>query len=441
MNFNPYQLSQRTKRWKVAESHLLKTYLFITSVIPGLARGIAYFRTKQGIEDPNRVKERLGIPSASRKKGALIWFHSASVGETLLVLPLIRKISKIFPNHNILLTTQTVSSGKMVISKLAENAVHQYLPYDLLPCVRRFLNHWQPSVGILVENEIWPVLISEADQQNIPLLVINGKMTKKSFHRWKRFPKFTQVLFDKINLFLVQTPEIKSRLSELGVKPDRQVVTGQLKQESSPLPHDPEELSNLNEYFQNSQVWVAASTHRGEEEIIAETQIRLSSTTGNKIQLILVPRYTERARELVELLNTYGLNSALRSKGELPGESDTVFIADTMGELGLWYRLAKACFIGGSLLQRGGHNPYEPALLECPIIHGKHHENFSAAYKRLKEYGGSQEVSNSSELAVAVEKALDPENRLNYVRNAKILEKVDGVAVNETLDVIKSFIN
>ena len=421
---------------------MLNAYLFLTNNISGLARVIALYRTKQGIEDPNRVQERLGIPSASRKRGTLIWFHSASVGETLLVLSLIEKTSKIFPNQNILLTTQTVSSGKMVTSKLTENVVHQYLPYDLLPGVRRFLYHWQPSVGILVESEFWPVLISEADHQNIPLLVINGKMTGKSFNRWKRFPKFTQVLFDKINLFLVQSPKIKSRFSELGVNPDKQVVTGQLKQESKPLSHDPEVFSNLNEYFQNKQVWVAASTHEGEEEIIAETHIKLSSNTGNNFHLILVPRYPERGREIAELLNTYGLNSVLRSKGELPGELDTVYIADTMGELGLWYRLAKVSFIGGSLVHKGGHNPYEPALLECPIIHGKYYENFSAEYEQLKEQGGSQMVNNSKELAEAIERALDPQNRLSYINNAKVLgQGCKNDAVDKTFDVIKSFIN
>ncbi|MCY3674433.1 MAG: 3-deoxy-D-manno-octulosonic acid transferase [Paracoccaceae bacterium] len=425
----------------MAESHLLNSYLFLTNLTPGLARVISLFRLKQGGEDPNRVKERLGIPSANRKKGTLIWFHSASIGETLLVLSLIEKISKIYPNQNILLTTQTVSSGKMVTSKLTENVVHQYLPYDLLPGVRRFLNHWQPSVGILVESELWPILISEADHQNIPLLVINGKMTRKSFHRWRRFPKFTQALFSKINLFLVQSTEIKSRLSELGVNPIKQVVTGQLKQESKLLSHDPEELFNLNEYFQNRQVWVAASTHEGEEEIIAETHVRLSSDTSNNIQLILVPRYPERGREIAELLSTYGLNSVLRSKGELPGEPDIVYIADTMGELGLWYRLAKVSFIGGSLVHRGGHNPYEPALLGCPIIHGKYYENFSAEYEQLKEQGGSQMVTNSKELARAIERALDPQNGFSYISNAKILGQGENVAVDKTLDVIKSFIN
>ncbi len=426
----------------MAESHLLNSYLFLSNLTPGLARVISLFRTKQGIDDPNRVKERLGIPSVSRKKGTLIWFHSASIGETLLVLSLIEKISKIFPDQNILLTTQTVSSGKMVTSKLNENVVHQYLPYDLLPCVRKFLNHWQPSVGILVESEFWPGLISEADHQNIPLLVINGKMTRKSFHRWRRFPKFTQNLFDKINLFLVQSPEIKSRFSILGIEPSKLVVTGQLKQESKPLPYDPNEYSNLNNFFQNRQVWVAASTHQGEEEIIAETHIRLSKNTGNYTQLILVPRYPERGKEIAELLSTYGLNSVLRSEGELPSEPNTVYIADTLGELGLWYRLAKVCFIGGSLVRRGGHNPYEPALLECPIIHGEYYENFSAEYEQLKEQGGSQMVTNSKELAGAIERALDPQNSFSYISNAKILEQSDeNDAVDKTLDVIKSFIN
>ncbi len=422
-------------------SFILNSYLILSKLIPGLAEGISFYRKIKGIEDPNRIRERFGVSSFDRPLGNLVWLHAASIGETMLVLYLMEKFSDTYQDIHFLITTNTLSSGKFVSSKLPENVIHQYLPYDLVNGINSFLNHWKPSVGIIVESEFWPALISETKQHEIPLILVNGKISQKSFLRWKRFPKLANELLNKFDCLLIQSAETKSRFVELGVKEEKLVITGQLKQESKPLSCNYEELENLVEFYQGKQIWVAASTHVGEEEIIAEAQRQLLKRLGKNIQLIIVPRHPERGKKISELFDKYGLNSALRSEGKLPGKEDSVYIADTIGELGLWYRLAKACFVGGSLTKVGGHNPYEPALLGCPIIHGKYFENFSEVYERLSELGGAQMVATSEELSYAVEKVLNPHFHAEFVKKAKMLEQGDGKAVKKTLEVIESFLN
>ncbi len=425
----------------MSNSILLNSYLFFSKFPLGIARIVSLYRKTKGLEDHARVGERLGIPSVARPNGKLIWLHAASIGESLLALSLIERFSIKYPELNFLLTTNTVTSGRLLSSKVPNNVTHQYLPYDFLAGVNRFLKHWKPSVVLVIESEFWPALITEVNRRKIPLLSINGRMTQKSFHRWKRYPRLAQELLNKFDLLLVQSPEILGRYTELGVKEDKLVVTGQIKQEAKPLPFDQEQLNELKNYFRSKQIWIAASTHEGEEEIIAKAHKLLLNRLGNNTLLIIAPRYPDRGKEIKKLLNSLGLNSTLRSEGILPGEKDQVYIADTIGELGLWYKLAKACFVGGSLIQSGGHNPYEPALLGCPIIHGKFYENFVEPYNRLAELGGAQVVSTSEELSNAIEKALQPQFNSFFAMKGKMLEQVDGEPINKTMEIVESYLS
>lgn len=408
--------------------------------MPGLAKGVSLYRMKKGFDDPNRIDERLGFPSLNRPNGPLIWFHAASIGETLLALTLIAQISKEKRNLNILLTTNTIASGEMVKSHEINNLLHQYLPYDFIPNIKRFLNHWNPSLVLFLESEFWPGFITEINKQNIPLLLLNGKMTDKSFTRWKRHSNLAKDLFNKFNLMLVQNQKIKSKFAELEVDKNKLIVTGQIKQDSKPLRYNFDELNKLEKCFKNRQIWLAASTHEGEEEIIAEAQKHLIKNSDKDILLIVAPRHPERGYEIYKCFHALGLKSVLRSKGELPVSKKSVFIADTIGEMGLWYRLASACFMGGSLVPVGGHNPYEPVILGCPVIHGIHFENFSEAYAKLAECGATQIVKTSEELSRSIEKALDPFYHSIYVHKARILEQGEGTALNKTLNTIRSFI-
>ena len=422
-------------------SILLNSYISLAKYLPILADGIFLYRKKRGLEDKNRIRERLGNPSAERPKGKLIWLHAASIGESLLALTLIERFSNKYPELNFLLTTNTVTSGNLVSSKRLKNVIHQYLPYDFLAGINSFLNHWNPSILLVIESEFWPTLITEVHRRKIPLLSINSRVSNRSFLRWKRYPKLVQALMNKFDLFLVQSTEFRSRFADLGVTEDKLIVTGQIKKESKPLYVDKKQLKELKYYFRNKQIWIAASTHEGEEDIIAKANNNLLDRLGNNILLIIAPRYPDRGKEIRNLLNSLGLNSVLRSEGKLPGEKDQVYIADTMGELGLWYKLANVCFVGGSLIQSGGHNPYEPALLGCPIIHGKYFENFTEPYNKLAELGGAQVVSTSEELSNAVEIALQPQFNLHFAMKGKMLEQVDGEPINKTLKIVESFLS
>ena len=424
----------------MSNSLILNSYLFLTKLLQGFVEKAFLCRKKKGLEDAIRSRERFGVPSFDRPNGKLIWVHSASVGESLLALTLIERLSINNPELHFLITTNTVSSGKIVNSMLPENGVHQFLPYDFLPITKKFLNHWKPSIGLIIESEFWPALISETNRRKIPLLLINGRMSQKSFRRWKRYPKLSRTLLNKFILLLVQSPEVHSQFSELGVCDDKLIVTGQLKQVSRPLTYNQEKLSELEKLLKHKKIWVAASTHDGEEEIIAKAYKLLMDRLGNKILLIIVPRYPERGKEIKTFLKSIELNSDLRSEGKQPGIKEHVYIADTIGELGLWYRIATVCFVGGSLVRTGGHNPYEPALLGCPIVHGKFFESFTEPYLKLAELGGAQMISNSQELANAVEKVFDPITHSIFSRNGKLLDQGDKKAIEKTLENIQSFL-
>ena len=425
----------------MANSLILNSYLFYSKLPLGCAKGISLYRSKKGLEDNIRIRERRGIPSVDRPKGKLIWLHAASIGESLLALTLIERFTINDPELLFLLTTNTVTSGKLVNNKLPENVIHQYLPYDFLAGIKSFLNHWDPSIVLVIESEFWPTLITEVHRRKIPLLSINSRVSNRSFLRWKRYPKLVQALMNKFDLFLVQSTEFRSRFADLGVREDKLIVTGQIKKESKPLSVDKKQLKELKYFFRNKQIWIAASTHEGEEDIIAKANNNLLNRLGNNILLIIAPRYPDRGKEIRNLLNSLGLNSVLRSEGKLPGEKDQVYIADTMGELGLWYKLANVCFVGGSLIQSGGHNPYEPALLGCPIIHGNYFENFTEPYNRLAELGGAQVVSTSEELSNAVEIALQPQFNSNFAKKGKLLGQVDGEPINKTLKIVESYLS
>lgn len=425
----------------MTNSFLLNSYLFVSKYSFGFAKGISLYRKKRGLEDVLRVIERLGKPSSDKPTGKLIWLHAASIGESLLALSLIERFCIIYPEWNFILTTNTVTSGRVLSSKLPQNVIHQYLPYDFLSGIKRFLDHWKPSIVLIIESEFWPALITEVDRRKIPLLSINSRLSNKSFNRWKKYPKLTQALLNKFDLLLVQSQEVLTKYAELGVLENKLVVTGQIKQESKPLSFNEEQLEELKYYFRNRLIWVAASTHEGEEEVIVRAHKHLLKRLDEDILLIITPRYPDRGNQIEKLVNTLGFSSVLRSEGNLPEAKDQVYIADTMGELGLWYRLARVCFVGGSLIQSGGHNPYEPAQLGCPIIHGKHIENFIEPYNRLAEIEGAQVVSTLEELSNAVEKALDPKFNSFYALKGKMLDQANGEPINKTLEIVESYLS
>ncbi len=422
-----------------SNSLLLSGYLFASALVPFLGRLIANRRMKIGKEDPNRIAERFGVPSISRPQGKIIWFHAASVGEALSVLPLVRLLKQKRPDTSILLTTGTLTSAKIVKMYAGKEVLHQFIPYDIKPWIGKFLSYWKPSLTVLVESELWPTIIVEVKKAKIPLILINGRMSEKSLYQWQKHPKTASVLMNKLDHVTVQTQDVKSLFHKIGYPKEKIEVVESLKLTADPLPHCPNDLDDFKSTIDGKIVWVAASTHQGEEEAILKVFKLLSQKIQN-LFLIIVPRHPERGKEIKAMAGKIGIDTKLRTENTLPSPDDKVYIADTLGEMGLWYRIGNFAFIGGSLVSVGGHNPYEPAILECPIIHGPHVFNFSDAYQKLSDCKGSIPITSPNDLERVVKKIVDTTVQKKLTENAKRILQMNQETINYVADLITSII-
>ena len=374
-------------------------------------------RLLMGKEDPERLEERLGISLAERPTGNLIWFHAASVGESLSLVELIKRISSSQPDYNFLITTGTITSAKLILSRLPVNAVHQYIPVDTPRAVEKFLDRWRPSLAIWTESEFWPNLISFTAARDIPMILINARISEKSYRRWRFFKKSLKNLIEKFNYSLIQDEKTVKYFSKIGISSNNFELTGTLKEGSAALPHSEIEQVEISKQILNRPVWLAASTHEGEEKLIAAAH-RHASKASQGLLLIIVPRHPERGLEIASILTKENFKIRLRSKKDKILFDTQIYIADTLGELGLWYRVAPVSFVGGSLVPIGGHNPFEPAALGSAILHGPYVENFKEIYNRLNVVGAAVKIEEASELGVKLIETLSPENAAKLAQSA-----------------------
>jgi len=370
-----------------------------------------------GKEDPERLEERLGISLAERPTGNLIWFHAASVGESLSLVELIKRISSSQPDYNFLITTGTITSAKLILSRLPSNAVHQYIPVDTPKAVEKFLDRWRPSLAIWTESEFWPNLISFTSARDIPMILINARISEKSYRRWRFFKKSLKNLIEKFNYSLIQDEKTVKYFSKIGISSNNFELTGTLKEGSAALPHSETEQVEISKQILNRPVWLAASTHEGEEKLIAAAH-RHASKASQGLLLIIVPRHPERGLEIASILTKENFKICLRSKKDKISSDTQIYIADTLGELGLWYRIAPVSFVGGSFVPIGGHNPFEPAALGSAILHGPYVENFKEIYNRLNVAGAAVKIEEASELGVKLIETLSPENAAKLAQSA-----------------------
>ena len=374
-------------------------------------------RLLMGKEDPERLEERLGISLAERPTGNLIWFHAASVGESLSLVELIKRISSSQPDYNFLITTGTITSAKLILSRLPSNAVHQYIPVDTPKAVEKFLDRWRPSLAIWTESEFWPNLISFTSARDIPMILINARISEKSYRRWRFFKKSLKNLIEKFNYSLIQDEKTVKYFSKIGISSDNFELTGTLKEGSAALPYSETEQVEISKQILNRPVWLAASTHEGEEKLIAAAH-RHASKASQGLLLIIVPRHPERGLEIASILTKENFKICLRSKKDKISSDTQIYIADTLGELGLWYRVAPVSFVGGSFVPIGGHNPFEPAALGSAILHGPYVENFKEIYNRLNVAGAAVKIEEASELGVKLIETLSPENAAKLAQSA-----------------------
>jgi 3-deoxy-D-manno-octulosonic-acid transferase len=392
-------------------------------------------RLAMGKEDATRLDERRGIASAARPEGELVWFHAASVGESLALLELIRKLLDDRPDAVVLVTTGTVTSAEVMKERLPQGAVHQYIPLDAKAFVTRFLDHWRPDLAIWTESELWPTLICETHARGVPMVIVNARMSKASHDRWRFLRRMARSLLLRFEMALVQDDLTEIYLRRLGMPPERMEVTGTLKEGAAALPVNEAELSAIRTEFAGRPVWLAASTHEGEEKFALEAH-RLARRTNPRLLLVLVPRHAERGDDIAKLLQTEEWAFNRRSAGEEPEPESHVYLADTMGELGLWYRLAPISFVGGSWEPIGGHNPFEPAALGSAILHGPYVTNFVDIYQRLTEARAARLVTSPASLAESVDELLSPDRAAQMAHAAWEVVSAGSDVTERALEVI-----
>ena len=372
-------------------------------------------RRRRGKEDHARFGERLGRPGLARPEGRLVWMHAASVGESVSLLPLVARLRETFPGVGVLVTSGTVTSARLLRERLPAGALHQFVPVDRPSAVRRFAVHWRPDLAIWVESELWPNLILETAGRGTPMLLVNARMSGRSAARWRRAPHLSRPLLASFAGVLAQTEADAARFRALGA--ERVVVRGNLKNDAPPLPADEPQVAALRQAVAGRPCWAAASTHEGEEETVAEALSALRRTVPDLLT-ILAPRHPERGTAVADLLRLRGLATARRSADAAIAPATAVYLVDTLGELGLVYRLADIAFVGGSLAPHGGHNPLEPARLDCALLAGPHTENFAEAYAALEGAGALVRVADAAALAGAVGTLLEDETACGRRRTA-----------------------
>ncbi len=393
-------------------------------------------RKENGKEDIKRFNERIGRPSMKRPEGTLIWFHGASVGESLSMLPLIHKMLEIYPDAHIMVTTGTITSAELMAKRLPERAFHQYITIDNPLFTTRFIKYWRPDLVLWFESDLWPAMLSGIKRKNIPLILVNGRISNKSFKRWQQFDFISKELLGCFSLCLGQSEEDAYRLRVLGAR--ESVCLGNLKYAGLPLPIDRDKENEITSQINGRTVWLASSTHHNEEAKIARMHKRLKEKFPDLLTII-APRHPHRGPEIMEAIHETGLTASLRSEnGKITPQTD-IYVANTVGELGIWYDIASLVFIGGSLIPHGGQNFIEPSRVRDAVIVGPHMFNFTDAMNRAKKADAVIQINDIEELEETVTQLLSNKELLEAKRSlaynwangeAKVLdgivEKVKG---------------
>ncbi|MBS0185874.1 MAG: 3-deoxy-D-manno-octulosonic acid transferase [Proteobacteria bacterium] len=375
---------------------LFRCYQVLMVILTPFLALFLVLRWLKGKENIKRIFERFGKSSIQRpSKGPLIWVHAASVGESLSTLPLIEALLKKKSDLHILVTTNTRTSAEIMSKRLPNRAFHQFFPLDQVFCIKSFLKKWSPQGVLWLESELWPGFLFELHAKKIPCILVNARLSRRSFQKWQRFSPVVRFLLSQFSLCLAQSSDMAFRLRKLGARTVR--MPGNLKFSSPPLPLNPNDFAHLKALISDRPVWCAASTHIGEEELIADVHKQLR-TFFPTLLTIIVPRHPERGESIEASLKNQGFMTARRQDRKRLVHKVEIYIADTVGELGLFYRLCPFVFIGGSLVPKGGHNPIEPALLGCALIWGPHMENFQEIANKFLSHNAACQVKNIKEL-------------------------------------------
>ena len=395
---------------------MLLLYRFLINFVLILSPIIIVFRIFKKKEDLKRFKEKFSITDLKKPKGNLVWFHACSVGELKSILPLIKNFEKNKKINNILITTSTLSSSKVYAKFNFKKTIHQFFPIDTVYLTKKFLNQWKPNKIIFVESEIWPNMLLNIKKRKIPLILLNARITKKTFFRWKRINYFSKnifLLFDKI---FPQNKDTKNFLNKLGVKNTK--IIGNLKYCDNSSIKKNNQIKNKN-FFRNKKIICASSTHSGEERLFGKIHNK-NKNKINKLLTIIIPRHVDRSQEIKFELNKMNLKVHIHSSNKKVDKNTDIYLVDTYGETNIFYSLSNVVFLGGSIINRGGQNPLEPARLGCKILHGPNISNFKEIYFFLQK--------------IKVATKFKDESSLNQIINIKILSNIKKK--NKALDNI-----
>lgn len=411
-------------------------YRLLTTLGAPLIALYLRLRRSKGREDHARFQERMGHADLPRPRGKLVWCHAASVGEVLSVITLLTKLRERHPNWTILLTSGTVTSAQLVRARLTEGILHQYVPVDRWPYVSRFLDHWKPNLALWVESELWPNMLSALAERRVPTILLNGRMSEKSYKRWRMIQGGIKPIMESFSLGLAQTGAERARFAALGMKDVRAI--GNLKFAADPLPYSETDLKTFLSQLSGRPVWLMASTHPGEDEIALNVHRKLRLHWPD-ILTIIVPRHPLRSAEISTLLQKETLCAAHRSRGEPITNQTEIYLADTMGELGLFYRACPVCCLAGSFTW-GGHNPVEPAQLGCATVFGPKMDNFVLMADDMLGAGAALQVMDEKELADTIERLLNnPAEVTALAESAKKWTESKHAVLGETLKLLEPY--
>ena len=395
-------------------------YRLLTYIILIISPIILIFRLIKKKENIIRFKEKFSIISKLRKQGKLIWFHGASVGEITSVVPLLEKLEKRKDIKQILITSSTLSSSKIIKKLKLKKVVHQFYPLDVNFITKNFLNYWRPDLAIFIDSEIWPNMLINLKHKSVKILLLNARITKKTFKRWKIIKHFTKEILGNFSLVFVSNNETKGYLNYFGIK--NILSLGNIKYTETTKKTE-KINNNLNNFLESKFYWCASSTHKGEEEICLNVHLRLK-LIFNDLVTIIIPRHIERKSEIIDLIKDKNLNYHCHTWNNKIKDNTNIYLVDTYGETKKFFRNVDNVFLGGSLITHGGQNPLEPARYGCKIIHGPNVDNFKEIFDTLSKLNISKKIVNEKQMITFLKQNIKIKKKSrNSSKNLNILGK------------------
>ena len=410
-------------------------YRILTNLILILSPIIIFIRLLKKKEHPKRFKEKFGFYTKKKIKGKLIWFHGASVGEILSIIPLIESLEKNKEINQILITSNTLSSSKILSNLKLTKTIHQFFPIDTNYHTQKFLKYWKPSVAVFIDSEIWPNMITNIKKTSISLILMNARITDKSFKKWKLFKSYAKKIFVNFDICLSSSHKSKKYLKSLGAKNIKHVGNLKFTQSEKNITF----LDNdLKKFFLSKRIWCASSTHSTEEFICANVHKKLKVKYKNLLTII-IPRHIHRTEEIVNEMKKLNLNVHLHnSKNKIDKDTD-IYLVNSFGQTKSFFKVCKTVFLGGSMIRHGGQNPLEAARFGCKILHGPNVWNFDEIYNLLKKNKVSRKIINSNQLSLNVDKMLNNKNKYRSLENK--IKSLGNKILISTLNEINFYIN